>query len=409
MITLNDIRNEILYEEEQQPPTLKVGSDPLPEPESENIHDKAMKLLRAQGFIPVIEPHPAIRKLLRMYRKYNPTIYTAFQPSHCTYCKSNRIRTACVFFDRIEKKFCLAYNSKFINEQIDGFKDLIASGKASGWDDSKMDEDDIPFDSLGKLNFLIAHEMTHILNGDLERYGKMKNVPSGFSTQELNKVHNIATDAVNNQELLSTNFKLGGPVGYKFIQGGMLSQRNEELFKKYNINGDKAVIISEMSKKDPWNMEENSDTYFKWMLKNIDEFDEYMKEKGSDNDDEDGENGGDGGGEGGEDDSEVIYRKGDVIFIPELNKYGEVTSVEGDNVGFDIITEEEAKSRVKNSSPRMGFKMSSGNLEDNNTFEAKVCMALGINRSVARYRQGTVKAIYMTPGVLSILTSKGVI
>jgi hypothetical protein len=409
MISLLDIIEHSLYEttnrdeSKRTDPEIKIKEKEIPS----DLHSEAYSFLIREGFVPVTKPHPAINKLLNFYNKHNPTVYESLKPQNCQYCVSTSIETACVFFNPVNNKFCLAYNPKFINEQIDGFDELIKSGIAKNKSDSRFDEDELSAESVQRLNFLIAHEINHIFKGDLRRFSRIIKTPN--PTEEMQKIHNIASDSVNNQELLDTSFKLGGPVGYKFIEGGYLTHRKEDLLKKYNINQDRTVFISEISKKNPWDMEENSDTYYTWIMNNIDEYDKHMDEFQENQPEKEEDGDGDGDDDKNKKPQKPTYRVGDPIRIPDLGDdgYGRITKINGDDIIFETISKDEAIKIVKEkgiSKPRVGFAMYNAP----ESFISKMCNILKINVSYPSYKKDLVSRVFTQNNLLGILTSGGI-
>ena len=106
---------------------------------------------------------------------------------------------------------------------------------------------------------------------------------------------------------------------------------------------------------------QSAETIFRRLLDNIEAKKEEEKQKNNQDgssSDENGDDSGDGGsGEGSSqggnsdgdgDGGDSQLKPGDVIYDDETGQYGVVSSINGDDVDFEPISEEEAKSRVQN-------------------------------------------------------------
>lgn len=393
--SLDNILKSILESESIESP--KTTINPLTDKTDANVNDAKKRSMRDDGYFRT-EAHPAIKKLIAMYGNHNETVFALL--NDCIFYRSEEIDTAGVFYDAYEKKYGFVYNPKFINDQIDGFDDLIKAGIAKSEDDEEIDEEYLEFESLQRLNFLIAHEVDHIFKGDLTRVNQWMSKDES-KTEEEHHMSNIAQDAVNNQELLDTRFHLGGSIGYKFIEGGWVSTRNEELFKKYGIDAEKQAILGEMSKVQPYDMEENSDTYFRWIMKHKDEYDEYMKKFRPPKDPNEKKGKGKGKGKP----QKVNLKVGDPIQIIDSDSYGVITAIDGDSYDYDPISEEEAK-RLAKGKLSTNFAVT---YRKDNKFESALCDALQIDKSLPKYKNVLAVKLFTTPNIINILKVKGVI
>lgn len=182
--------------------------------------------------------------------------------------------------------------------------------------------------------FVMIHEILHC---SLKHHLRRPVPSTALSPMQVARLWNLAADYEINHKLLDDP-KSGL---YEFYPGGV---RADEGY--FAVPADEVEFFTNSS----------AERIFKRLLLNLEEEEAKKKEEQEEDDEQedggDGEGGenGDGGeenGDGGEDgDNDQPLKAGDVIYDRETGEYGVVSNVEGDNIDYDPISEEEAKRRI---------------------------------------------------------------
>lgn len=188
--------------------------------------------------------------------------------------------------------------------------------------------------------FVIIHEILHC---SLKHHLRQPNYTSEYiSPRELAYYWNIAADYEINHILLAdvkSNLYEMVPFGVRADQGGFAVPKEDQEFF----------------------MNETAETIFYRLVENVEEkrrkkaeeeaAKEESKDKGEEEQEEENgeEQGGEGepGDEGGDSDQSGPLKPGDVIYDRETGEYGIVSNVEGEEVDFEPISEEEARRRLQ--------------------------------------------------------------
>lgn len=181
--------------------------------------------------------------------------------------------------------------------------------------------------------FVMIHEILHC---SLKHHLRRPTPSTELSRMQVARLWNLAADYEINHKLLDDP-KSGL---YVFYPGGV---RADEGY--FAVPADEVEFFTTSS----------AERIFKRLLLNLEEAEAKRKEEQqnqedeTDNQDEDGEDEGEGGsGEGeGDSDNDQPLKVGDVIYDRETGEYGIISGLEGDNIDYEPISEEEAKQRLK--------------------------------------------------------------
>jgi hypothetical protein len=186
--------------------------------------------------------------------------------------------------------------------------------------------------------FVMIHEILHC---SLKHHLRRPTPSTELSPMQVARLWNLAADYEINHKLLDDP-KSGL---YEFYPGGV---RADEGY--FSVPADEVEFFTTAS----------AERIFKRLLLNLEEEAAKKKEQqqedegdeGEDGDENqegnDGQNGdGEGGGDGdGESDNDQPLKVGDVIYDRETGEYGVVSNIDGDNLDYEPISEEEAKQRI---------------------------------------------------------------
>ena len=184
--------------------------------------------------------------------------------------------------------------------------------------------------------FVMIHEILHC---SLKHHLRRPVPSTELSPFQLARLWNLAADYEINHKLLDdpkSDLYVFYPGGVRADEGYFsvpadeveffTTSSAEKIFKRLLLN-----LEEEMAKKKQEQEEQNGD-------------DEQEGEPdGGDNGDQNGDQSGDGDGEG---DNDQPLKVGDVIYDRETGEYGVISNIEGDDIDYDPISEEEAKQRI---------------------------------------------------------------
>lgn len=241
---------------------------------------------------------PKVQKLLTHFVYSEPFAYKFFSEAFTDWISDSSVPTAGVAVRRGRIKFY--YNPAFINGL-----------------------------SEGQLNFLLQHELYHILRGHQNRASRL-----GATNQQDHQIFNIAADSLINEDCFDDGGF--GNRSIKFIDGGWT-------LKKKDLPGASEVNTLEDQMKEEYTGNRTVEAVYKWSKKKIDDYKQQQDEKG-----ENGE------GESEDDTGDAEQQKRDMIKPGSVvrNKngsFGRVKSVDGDNIEVEEISEEEAKQSIQQS------------------------------------------------------------
>lgn len=179
--------------------------------------------------------------------------------------------------------------------------------------------------------FVMIHEILHC---SLKHHLRRPTPSTELSPMQVARLWNLAADYEINHKLLDD------PKSdlYVFYPGGV---RADEGY--FAVPADEVEFFTNSS----------AERIFKRLLLNLEE-EAAKKREEQDKGDEEDENGegegdqegGDNGDGDGDGDNDQPLKVGDVIYDRETGEYGVISNIEGDDIDYDPISEEEAKQRI---------------------------------------------------------------
>lgn len=203
--------------------------------------------------------------------------------------------------------------------------------------------------------FVIIHEILHC---SLKHHLRQPNYQSEYLTpRELAYYWNIAADYEINHLLLAdtkANLYEMVPFGVRADEGGFaVPEKDRKFFMEENAETIFYRLVENIEEKRRKKAEEE-ETKSKEKEEQGEPDEPEKEEEGKEQDPspsdqgEPGEGGEDGeGGDGGDSEGEQPLKAGDVIYDRETGEYGIVSNVEGDDIDFEPISEEEARKRLQ--------------------------------------------------------------
>jgi hypothetical protein len=191
--------------------------------------------------------------------------------------------------------------------------------------------------------FVMIHEILHC---SLKHHLRRPVPSTELSPFQVARLWNLAADYEINHKLLDDP-KSGL---YEFYPGGVRADEGYFAVPADEVEFFTTASAERIFKRLLLNLEEESAKRKEEQQQNQeDEADDQDQEQG----DDEGEGGsGDGDGEGneggnGDGDNDQPLKVGDVIYDRETGEYGIISSIEGDDLDYEPISEEEAKQRLK--------------------------------------------------------------